>query len=83
MLLELDDESDSLSCDVVVMLELQVFEVEMLISMFFDKIEFFLDDFIVVKNIQFFFDGYIKYEYFYKRIGFFLCVNLEGFQVYF
>lgn len=83
MFLELDDESDSLSCDVVVMLELQVFEVEMLISMFLDKIEFFFDDFTVVKNIQFFFDGYIKYEYFYKRIGFFLYVNLEGIQVYF
>lgn len=82
MSLEPDDESDSPSCDVAAMLELQVSEVEMLTSMFPDKTEFSLDDPTAVKNIQSFLDGHIKYEYLHKRIGFSLRVNPEGSQVH-
>uniref|UniRef100_K1QLE3 RWD domain-containing protein 2B n=1 Tax=Magallana gigas TaxID=29159 RepID=K1QLE3_MAGGI len=81
MSLEPDDESDSPSCDVAAMLELQVSEVEMLTSMFPDKTEFSLDDPTAVKNIQSFLDGHIKYEYLHKRIGFSLRVNPEGSQM--
>jgi hypothetical protein len=82
MSLAAEEESDQPGCDVAAMLDLQVSEIEMLVSMFPDKAEFSLDDPSALENVKSYLAGQIKYEYLHKRIGFSLHIHPEGSQVH-
>lgn len=65
-----EEEEEEESINVKDMLELQMAEVEMLMSMYPDPNELKIEDPLALPLIRSFLDGNIKYEYLYSRVGF-------------